>query len=76
MFIVKVGAQTRFFWNGQNRNEKREMVLFEVTGLNIIQELCGMVSNLKTSWEIIFIFIHRLSFIFHQKLLLGMVIVF
>ena len=47
MFIAKVAALTRFFWNGQNQNEKKGMVSFEVIGLNIIREHCGMVSNKK-----------------------------
>ena len=47
MFIAKVAAQTQFFWNGQSQNEKKGMVSFEVIGLNIIQEHCGMVSDKK-----------------------------
>lgn len=54
MFIAKVVAQTRFFWNGQNQNGKKEMVSFEATGLNIIREHCGMVSNLKDNHGIYF----------------------
>ena len=51
MFIAKVAAQTRFFWNGQSQNGKKGMVSFEVTGLNIIREHCGMVSNFKGNFE-------------------------
>ena len=45
MFIAKVVALTQYYLNGLNRSERREMVSFEDTGLNIIQERCGMVSN-------------------------------
>ena len=45
MFTAKVVALTQYYLNGLNRSERREMVLFEDTGLNIIQERCGMVSN-------------------------------
>ena len=54
MFIAKVVAQTRFFWNGQSQNGKKGMVSFEVTGLNIIREHCGMVSNFKGNFKIYF----------------------
>ena len=56
MFIAKVVAQTRFFWNGQSQNGKKGMVSFEVTGLNIIREHCGMVSNKKAISEIHLLF--------------------
>ena len=45
MFIAKVEALTQYYLNGLSRSERREMVSFEDTGLNIIQERCGMVSN-------------------------------
>ena len=61
MYIAKVAAQTRFFWNGQNRNEKKGMVSFEGTGLNIIREHCGMVSNEKDKFRNSF-FIQKILF--------------
>ena len=46
MFIVKVEVLIQSCWSGQNQSEKIEMELFEAIGFNIIQERCGMVSDL------------------------------
>ena len=49
MFTAKAAALTLSYLNGLNPKERREMVSYEDIGSNIIQERCGMVSNLDVA---------------------------